>query len=70
MVRKGRLIILAGILGLGLLGFLFPNPQPHFWWQAVPVFDIIFGFVGCVIIIIVSKWIGHRWLMKSEDYYD
>ncbi|MBA4388146.1 MAG: hypothetical protein C0404_09205 [Verrucomicrobia bacterium] len=29
-----------------------------------------FGFVGCVLIILVSKWFGHQGIMKREDYYD
>ena len=30
----------------------------------------IFGFVGCVAIVVVSKLIGHYWLQRKEDYYD
>ena len=35
-----------------------------------PVFHAIYGFIACVLIILVSKVIGHAWLMKEEDYYD
>ena len=28
-----------------------------------------FGFVACLLIIFVSKWYGHRGIMKPEDYY-
>lgn len=30
----------------------------------------VFGFVGCVAIILVSKWFGHAGIMQREDYYD
>jgi hypothetical protein len=29
----------------------------------------LFGFVSCVVIIFVSKWLGHMGIMKPEDYY-
>lgn len=35
-----------------------------------PAFHAIYGFIACVLIILVSKFIGHLWLMKEEDYYD
>jgi hypothetical protein len=52
------------------LGFFLPNPQPHFWWHYIPVFDAVFGFIGCVVIILASKALGHFWVQKKEDYYD
>lgn len=42
----------------------------HFWFEGLPAFGSIYGFISCVLIIIVSKFIGHYWLMKKEDYYD
>ena len=70
MAKPHRMIFLICIALVCILGFLFPNKHPHFWWQKIPVFDAIFGFIGCIIIIFFSKWLGHRWLMKDENYYD
>lgn len=70
MIKKFRLALIVCIILVSALGFLFPNPNPHFWWQTIPVFDVVFGFIGCIVIILVSKWIGHLWLMKDEGYYD
>lgn len=46
---------------------------PEHW----PFFWAIFGFVACVLIILVSKWFGHcHWfggkftIMAREDFYD
>jgi len=36
----------------------------------LPAFWSIFGFLGCVVIIIGSKWFGHAGIMTREDYYD
>ena len=39
-----------------------PEHLPGFW--------SVFGFVGCVAIILLSKWYGHAGIMTREDYYD
>ena len=70
MDRKLRRWLYIGIFMVCLLGFVFPNKHPHFWWQKIPVYDAIFGFIGCIAIILFSKWLGHAWLMKDEDFYD
>jgi hypothetical protein len=43
--------------------------HPHFWWQATPMFDLIYGFAGCVVMVLVSKWLAHAWLYRQESYY-
>jgi len=70
MMKKLRRFLIIVIIIVSVLGFFFPYPQPHFWWQKIPIFDSIFGFIGCIVIILASKWIGHTWLMKQEDFYD
>lgn len=40
------------------------------WWNAIPGFYIIWGFVSCVAIIYVSKWLGKLFILSDEDYYD
>lgn len=43
----------------------------HTWVEHhIPGFWSVFGFVACVLIIIVSKWYGHLGIMTREDYYD
>jgi hypothetical protein len=40
-------------------------------WDETPGWGAFYGFVSCVLIIIVSKFIGHQGgVMKKEDYYD
>ena len=59
--------ILAGVL------VNFPGQaeaQAHTVWQTIPGFSAIYGFVGCVLIIVVSKSLGHLWLQREEDYYE
>lgn len=69
MITINRLLTIAILTVFGL-GFLYPNHHPHFWWQKLPVFDVFFGFIGAVLIIVVAKWLGHNWLLKDEKYYE
>jgi hypothetical protein len=51
------------------LGFLAPQEADGFW-GTFPIFEAVFGFFGCLVIIFVSKALGHLFLQKKEDYYD
>lgn len=37
-------------------------------WDKLGGFYAIYGFVGCVLLVLVSKWM-RTFLMRSEDYY-
>lgn len=64
-------IIAYGVLALLIAAdFIIPRHEIHFFGDKIPGFWSFFGFVACVLIIVVSKWIGHFWLMKDENYYD
>ncbi|MCW3141091.1 MAG: hypothetical protein N2V72_02760 [Methanophagales archaeon] len=54
----------------GVLVHLFIPSHAAFLWQEIPGFSAIYGFIGCILIIIVSKALGHYWLQKEEDYYE
>ena len=41
-----------------------------FPWSRVLGFFAVFGFISCVAIVIISKFLGHHWLQWDEDYYD
>jgi hypothetical protein len=64
-------------VGLGVLTLLVlldaifvDKEHAHTSAEKFPAFWAVFGFIGCVIIILVSKWFGHCGIMKKEDYYD
>jgi uncharacterized membrane protein len=50
--------------------FLVNNDEAHTAAEHFPAFWSIFGFLGCALLIIVSKWFGHAGIMTREDYYD
>lgn len=38
-------------------------------WEKLWVFYPIYGFVGCVVLVVIATWM-RTFLMRSEDYYD
>jgi hypothetical protein len=70
MSKKLKYIFFVCI-GLSMLLGLFIRPEhPHFWWEKIPMFDAFYGFLGCIIIVLGSKWLGHHGIQKNEDYYN
>lgn len=53
---------------LVILDFVIHRHTMHEWdklWAFYP----IYGFVGCVVLVIVASWM-RTFLMRPEDYYD
>ena len=48
----------------------FAHEPTHFWFEDLLVWGSIYGLISCVLIIVVSKFLGHRCLLREEDYYD
>ncbi|MCG5478446.1 hypothetical protein [Sinorhizobium alkalisoli] len=50
---------------------LVPREHAEFLWDGLPGWSALYGFGSCVLLIFVSKFLGHRGgLMRREDYYD
>jgi hypothetical protein len=45
------------------------DPQQNQIWDTIPVFWVVFGFVGCVLLVAVAKYILAPLANKKEDYY-
>lgn len=70
---KGTIWFSCGVLALLVVVDIFfvDKSHAHTWAeQHIPGFWTVFGFVACVLIIVVSKWYGHLGIMTREDYYD
>ena len=70
MLKNLKWIFYIAIVVSCVLGFYFRAEHPHFIWQKIPVYDALFGFIGCLVLIVVAKTLGHYLLQKEEDYYD
>ena len=68
--KKVRRISYGVLILLIMVDFFIPRHEVHFFGDEIRGFWSLFGFIACVLIIVVSKWIGHLGLMQHENYYD
>jgi len=40
-----------------------------FEWEKIPAFYAIYGFVACVVLVVLAKEM-RKFIMRKEDYYD
>jgi hypothetical protein len=52
------------------VSFFTPIGEVHFFWEKLPVFNVLFGFFGCIVLIFFSKWLGKLILQRDEKYYE
>jgi len=38
-------------------------------WEPLLAFYAVYGFVGCVVLVLIAKWM-RTFLMRDEKYYD
>ncbi|MDF1632752.1 hypothetical protein [Mycoplana sp. MJR14] len=51
--------------------FVVPREHAEYLWERLPGWSAAYGFGSCVLLIFVSKFLGHQGgLMRREDYYD
>ncbi len=62
--------VLAVLILLDAIPAVVDKEHAHTAIEHVPGFWSLFGFIGCVVIILFSKWFGHTGIMTREDYYD
>jgi hypothetical protein len=63
----------GGAVALALAEVVAPRfytDAPHFWFENLPGWGALYGFVSCVAIIVFSKLLGRLWLTRPETYYD
>ncbi|MBC7195697.1 MAG: hypothetical protein H5U39_00375 [Deferribacterales bacterium] len=64
-----KILFYIALIVLALLD-LFVIKHPHYGWENLFGSYGIYGFLSCVLIIVVSKMLGKFFLQKPEDYYD
>ena len=67
MRNKAKYIV--SLIFFLVLSFFTPTDEVHFFWEKLPIFNVLFGFVGCIVIIVGSKVLGRLFIQKDEDYY-
>lgn len=67
---RRRLFYLVLVL-IVIADFLVPREHVEYLWERLPGWSAGYGFASCVVLIFVSKFLGHQGgLMRREDYYD
>lgn len=72
-MKKEKLILYTAVLLVLLAAvefFLIHKHHAVFALENVPGYTAVFGLLATVLLILVSKTIGHAVLMKREDYYE
>lgn len=70
-MKKWHWVALGVVFIISLiLEFTFLADYDSHWWNSVPAFYAIWGFLSCIVIIYVSKWLGKLFIFRKENYYD
>ena len=69
-VKKKVYLLLGSVLALALLTeILFARPHHHRLWNVVPGADILIGFGGAWLLILLGKGFMNELLRRPENYY-
>lgn len=67
-VKRVIYILYAFCAGFLALDFFIERHVDH-PWEALPGFYAFYGFVACVVLVLVAKEM-RKVIMRKEDYYD
>ncbi|OKY25539.1 hypothetical protein [Thalassotalea sp. PP2-459] len=67
-IRK-MLRVFYVICALLVIVDLIVNRHIYHDWENIPAFYAIYGFVGCVVLVLIATEM-RKFLMRKEDYYD
>jgi len=68
--KQVYLAAIVAMVGAVIVEALLAHPHHHNIWDTLPGFDVLFGLLGCGILIIVAKKIVGPILQRDEDYYE
>ena len=69
--RQRRWLFYLVLVLIVIADFLVFHEHAEYLWDRLPGWSAAYGFGSCVLLIFVSKFLGHRCgLMRREDYYD
>lgn len=71
MLKERGMKLFYIVLVLLVVGDIFvPKTEPEFTGHTWVGFYAFYGFISCVLIIVISKALGKLFLFKKEDFYD
>jgi drug/metabolite transporter (DMT)-like permease len=69
-VVKVCAVLLGALVLIDAIPLFVDKHHAHTSIEKLPGFWALYGFLGCVLIILGSKAFGKAGIMKREDYYD
>jgi hypothetical protein len=66
---KRAIQALYAVCGISLIADVFVHRHVEHPWEALFGFYSVYGFVACVVLVLVAKQM-RKVLMRREDYYD
>lgn len=73
-VRKVLVGLFIGCAVLVVIDVIFWitgfDKHPYFRWETWPGFYAVYGFVACVLLVLISKYVLRPLVMRDEDYYE
>ncbi len=73
LVKRSRLlsrIMLAIMAALVIADIAIPTGYDRFFWERLGGAGAVYGLFACVVIVVVSKFLGYQLLYRPEDYFD
>jgi hypothetical protein len=46
---------------------VIPHYHPEFPWHYVPGYSAMIGLFGCLVVVMISKWLGKAFLQRPEE---
>jgi hypothetical protein len=46
---------------------VIPHYHPEFPWHYVPGYSAMIGLFGCIVVVMISKWLGKAFLQRPEE---
>lgn len=69
--RSRRRLFYLTLVLVVVADLLVAREHAEYLWDRLPGWSAAYGFGSCVLLIFVSKFLGHQGgLMRREDYYD
>jgi hypothetical protein len=69
VVRVGIAVLVLLVL-LDAIPAIVEKEHAHTAAERLPAFWAVFGLLGCLLLVLISKTLGHLGVSTREDYYD
>lgn len=67
--KRGLLVCISVLVVLILLEVFFVHHHVHYFWHGMIGFDVLYGVLGCFILIAIPKGLGKLFIQRDENYY-